>query len=74
MNDLAIVGPIFTGLCLVVGMVSIIYQRKKKIIIETQIEKNLDNYSYRDLFHFFINPEFHFDKFNLAKGFYLKLN
>lgn len=31
-------------------------------------EKGLDDYSYRDLFHYFINPEYHYDKMHLAKG------
>ncbi|UJR19996.1 hypothetical protein I4U23_023130 [Adineta vaga] len=32
-------------------------------------KKTLDDYSYRDLFHFFINPENHWDKMDIAKEF-----
>ncbi len=63
-------GEMLVGLCIAAGTVLVIYQRKKKRLIK----KDLDDYSYRDLFHFFINPEFHFDKLNLAKGFYFILN
>jgi len=64
-------GGIFGGLCLVAGIVIVIYQmRKRKLLIKNdKIEKSLNDYSYRDLFHFFINPEFHIDKLHLAKGF-----
>ena len=34
-------------------------------------EKGLDDYSYRDLFHYFINPEYHYDKMHLAKGLFI---
>ncbi len=58
-------------LCLAGGIVTAIYQIKKRklLIKKDKIEKSLDDYSYRDLFHFFINPEFHIDKLHLAKGF-----
>ncbi len=64
-KDSSIGGKILAGLCLAGGIITIIYQRKKKELL-----KNLDDYSYRDLFHFFINPEFHWDKIHLAKGFF----
>jgi hypothetical protein len=67
-------GEMLVGLCIVAGTVLVINQRKKKRLIKTEMKKVLDDYSYRDLFHFFINPEFHFDKLNLAKGFYFILN
>ena len=37
-------------------------------MVDQSKEKGLDDYSFRDLFHFFINPEFHYEKFHLAKG------
>lgn len=36
---------------------------------EERTTKALDDYQYRDLFHFFINAEFHADKFHLALEF-----
>ncbi|CAF4752935.1 unnamed protein product [Rotaria sp. Silwood1] len=41
---------------------------------QNQVEKSLDDYSYRDLFHFFINPEFHIDKLHLAKEFSARMH
>jgi hypothetical protein len=61
-------------LCLSAVIIFVIYQRKKPKLSKEKnaIKKNLDDYSYRELFHYFLNPEFHADKFHLAKGFYYK--
>jgi hypothetical protein len=65
---------IFVGLCLTVGIGVTLYQtKKKKFMQKDETGKSLDDYSYRDLFHFFINPEFHTDKLLLAKGFHEKV-
>jgi len=68
-NELFIGGEILAGLCVAAGIITLIYQRKKNKLVKTIDEKCLDDYSYRDLFHFFINPEYHWDKMNLAKEF-----
>ncbi|CAF3326590.1 unnamed protein product [Rotaria sp. Silwood2] len=61
------------GSCCVVAVIAaIIYQKRKNQQIKSakdQNNKTIDDYSYRDLFHFFINPEFHVDKLPLAKEF-----
>ena len=64
-------GELCTALCLAVGAALLIYQSKKtnkRPVQKDPSGKTLDDYQYRDLFHFFINPEFHSDKYNLAKG------
>lgn len=64
-------GDLFTALCLAAGAAILIYHNKKTKKCPVQKDpsgKTLDDYQYRDLFHFFINPEFYFDKYNLAKG------
>ena len=65
------VGTVFLGLCLLVLTMTIINQMKKKklVIKKNSKEQTLDDYSLRDLFHFFVNEEYHADKFHLAKGF-----
>jgi hypothetical protein len=65
-----IMDKIILGLCLSILIITIIYQRKRKnIVIKINSkEKGLDDYSLRDLFHFFVNEEFHTDKFHLGKG------
>jgi hypothetical protein len=65
-----IMETIVLGLCLSILIITIIYQRKrKKLVIKSNSkEKGLDDYSFRDLFHFFVNEEFHADKFHLGKG------
>ncbi|CAF1046730.1 unnamed protein product, partial [Didymodactylos carnosus] len=67
---------ITTCICLAI-LTTTYYRRDKKKKIDklesssdnTTTRKKLDDYSYRDLFHFFINPEDHFDKYDLAKEF-----
>jgi len=61
---------ILAGLCLAAGVATAIYHNKKTkaLTYKDEMEKRLDDYSYRDLFHFFINPEFHVDKLHHAKG------
>ena len=64
-------GKLLKPLCLAAGVATLVYQARKNILTvapEEQTKKSLDDYQYRDLFHFFINPEFHADKFHLAKG------
>ena len=41
---------------------------KKVAVQKDPAGKTLSDYSFRDLFHFFINQEFHTDKLHLAKG------
>ena len=41
---------------------------KKVAVQKDPAGKTLKDYSFRDLFHFFINQEFHTDKLHLAKG------
>jgi hypothetical protein len=67
-------GGICFILCLLIAIIKGRSQRKKVKLTNEKVEseKGLDDYSYRDLFHFFINPEFHFDKFHLAKGLIFK--
>lgn len=69
MSEGTIAAKIFTGMCLTAGVITAVYQsvHKKSSDGEKQKER-LDDYSYRDLFHFFINPEFHWEKLHLAKG------
>jgi hypothetical protein len=64
-----IMETIVLGLCLSILIITIIYQRKrKKLVIKSNSkEKGLDDYSLRDLFHFFVNEEFHADNSILAK-------
>jgi hypothetical protein len=56
-------------LCIIVGMIVLINKKKVK---KSSEEKTLDDYSYRELFHMFINEEYHYDKYHLAKG--IKMN
>ncbi|CAF0896752.1 unnamed protein product [Adineta steineri] len=73
MSNISIRGEILVGLCLTAGIITIIYQRKNKskLLSKNKVsnEKSLCDYSYRDLFHFFIAPEFHYDKLHFAKEF-----
>ncbi|CAF1347298.1 unnamed protein product [Rotaria sordida] len=71
LKDSSIRLEIIAGLCLAIGIITAICQINKQKLIRkiNQFEKNLDDYSYRDLFYFFINPEFHIDKLHLAKEF-----
>lgn len=73
LNSLKSINPseIVIGLCLSAGLITVIYQSRKtkSIANSNEIKQNLDDYSYRELFHFFIKPEEHYDKMSLAKGF-----
>ena len=66
-------GEYLAGLCLSAGLITIIYQNEKRKSLKKEIQngKSLNDYFYRELFHFFINPEDHYDKMNLAKGFFI---
>jgi hypothetical protein len=62
---------ILAGLCVAGGIATNLYRKrniKSVTIHKDESGKTLDDYSFRDLFHFFINPEFHIDKLHLAKG------
>lgn len=54
--------------CLGAGVATALVYYQKLKQNENSSVKTLDEYSYRDLFHFFVNPEFHTDKLHLAKG------
>jgi hypothetical protein len=71
MEGLSSGGQILSLLCLTIVTITFLYKTKKQnlFIKKAENEKGLDDYSYRDLFHFFINEEFHIDKYHLAKGF-----
>ena len=62
---------LLTPFCFAAGLATLVYQTQKRtraMASGDQPKKSLDEYQYRDLFHFFINPEFHPDKLHLAKG------
>ena len=64
------------GFCLFLSLITFVYANTKKKAVITTLgtttnepsKEKLDDYSYRDLFHFFINPEYHWNKLHLAKG------
>lgn len=67
------------AVCLVLSLLTIFYQSKVKLTSQKMISNSskrnneertntLDDYQHRDLFHFFIVPEFHVDKLHLARG------
>ncbi|CAF1621829.1 unnamed protein product, partial [Adineta ricciae] len=68
LSNTVIGGQIFSGLCLTIGLIVTICQMKKSKKKKCDV-KSLDEYSYRELFHFFINEEDHYDKIHLAKEF-----
>jgi hypothetical protein len=63
-------GGILSLLCVTVVTITIIYKTKQKklLIKRDENETGLDIYSYRDVFRFTINEEFH-----LAKSFFYKI-
>lgn len=70
-DDYSIIGKCLDALCLFIGIGLIIFRRRetKLLIKKDKIDKSLDDYSYGDLFYFFLNEEYHYDKYHLAKGF-----
>ena len=70
----SMVGEIFFILSLVTGIIFLLTRTKKKQSFKEHQEQVPDgktlrsSYTYRERFHFFINPEFHYDKYHLAKG------